>query len=75
VPSPVRDPDFEALRLALSRLRAERAWTYDTLAEKSGVTRRTLISIETGTTHGRLESWFRIAQAFDVELGQLLRVL
>lgn len=75
MPSPVRDPDFEPLRLALSRLRAERAWTYDTLAEKSGVTRRTLIGIESGTTHGRLDSWFRIAQAFDVELGQLLRAL
>lgn len=32
------------------------------------MTRRTLIAMETGTTNGRLASWFRVAQAFDVEL-------
>lgn len=72
---PTRDPDFEALRVELSKLRATRGWTYDELAERSGVTRRTLIAIETGTTHGRLESWFRIAQAFGVDLGDLLKPL
>lgn len=75
MPYPVREPDFEALRLALSRRRAALGWTYDELAERSGVTRRTLIAIETGTTHGRLDSWHRIAQAFDVEVGELLRSL
>lgn len=75
VPYPVREPDFEALRLELSRQRAARGWTYDQLAEKSGVTRRTLIAIETGTTHGRLDSWHRIAQALDLEIGELLKVL
>lgn len=69
---PTREPNFLAVRLELSRLRAERGWTYDALAERSGVTRRTLIAMETGTTNGRLESWFRISQAFGIELNQLL---
>ncbi|MGN6272164.1 MAG: helix-turn-helix transcriptional regulator [Protaetiibacter sp.] len=75
MPYPVREPNFEALRVELGRHRAARDWTYDELAERSGVSRRTLIAMETGTTHGRLESWFRIAQAFDLDLGELLRKL
>jgi len=31
--------------------------------------------METGTTNGRLASWFRVAQAFDVELSDLITVL
>lgn len=72
---PTRDPDFAALRVELAKQRAARGWTYDELAERTGVSRRTLIAIETGTTHGRLDSWHRIAQAFDVEIGDLLRAL
>ena len=72
---PTRDPDFAALRVELAKQRAARGWTYDELAERTGVSRRTLIAIETGTTHGRLDSWHRIAQALDVEIGELLRVL
>ena len=72
---PTRDPDFTALRVELAKQRAARSWTYDELAERTGVSRRTLIAIETGTTHGRLDSWHRIAQALDVEIGELLRVL
>lgn len=75
VPRAVREPAFDALRHSLSRLRAERGWSYDTLADASGVSRRTLISIETGKTRGSLESWFHIAGAFEVELGELLRPL
>lgn len=69
---PTRAPDFEALRLGLSRRRADLGWSYDLLADRSGVTRRTLIAIETGTTNGSLESWFRISQALGVEFGELL---
>lgn len=72
---PTREPNFEALRLELGKLRGARGWTYDELAERSGVTRRTLIAMETGTTNGRLASWFRVAQAFDVELSELVKLL
>ncbi|TNM37410.1 helix-turn-helix transcriptional regulator [Nocardioides albidus] len=56
-------------------MRNERGWTYEVLEERSGVTRRTLISIETGETRGSLDTWFRIAQAFEMDLGDLLRPL
>lgn len=36
------DPDLEALRLELARLRAVRGWSYDELAARSGLARRTL---------------------------------
>lgn len=82
---PDASPDFEALRHRLSTLRAERGWTYDRLAEESGVSRATLVTIETGATRNRrpnspssrgsLESWWRIARAFDVPLSELLDAL
>lgn len=72
---PTREPNFEALRLELGKMRAARGWTYDELAERSGVTRRTLIAMETGTTNGRLASWFRVAQAFEFELSELVKLL
>ena len=75
MPFPVREPDFEALRLELSRQRAARGWTYDELAERTGINRRTLVAIETGERQGRLDSWHRIAQAMDVEIGDLLKSL
>ena len=72
---PTRDPDFEALRLTLARLRNDHGWSFDELAERSGVSRRTLIAMEHGTTNGRLESWFRVAEAFGVGLPKLVAVL
>jgi DNA-binding XRE family transcriptional regulator len=85
VPQPDETPDFEALRLRLSVLRAERGLTYDQLAELSGVSRATLVTIETAahrsrrpdspSSRGSLETWWRIAKALDVPLADLLRVL
>ncbi len=72
---PTRDPDFAALRLTLARLRNERGWSFDELAERSGVSRRTLIEMEHGQSNGRLESWFRIAEAFETPLSELVAVL
>lgn len=78
-------PNFVALRVRLGRLRAERDWTYDDLAERSGVSRATLIAMETGSSRARrpdapasrgsLESWWRVAHAFGIDLGDLLSAL
>jgi putative transcriptional regulator len=84
LPDSFREPDFEALRLNLARLRASRGWSYEELSERSGVSRASLISIETGRSRrrpgvpaskGTLDSWYRIARAFDVDLGEVLRPL
>ncbi|KJK34724.1 transcriptional regulator [Streptomyces variegatus] len=65
------DPDFEALRLELARLRAARGWTYDELAARSGLARRTLIEIEQGRTIGTLKTWHALAHALNTPLDEL----
>ncbi len=81
---PVPEPNFAALRLHLARLRTERGWSYDELAARSGVGRATLVTLESGkprrnpskpATNGTLATWFRIAAALGVELGELVRPL
>lgn len=84
-PAPNDSPNFEALRLRLSELRAERGLTYDQLAELSGVSRATLVTIETGSSRSRrpdspssrgsLETWWRVARALGVPLAELLAAL
>ncbi|MFJ8510198.1 helix-turn-helix transcriptional regulator [Streptomyces avermitilis] len=69
------DPDLTALRVELARLRVERGWTFDELARRSGLARRTLIDLEHGRTTGSVTTWHAIAHAFDVPIEQLLGAL
>ncbi|MEU0662944.1 helix-turn-helix transcriptional regulator [Streptomyces lavendulocolor] len=69
---PPPEPDPTALRLFLARLRAQHRWSYDELAARSGLSRRTLIEIEQGRTIGTLATWHALAHAFHVPLGELL---
>ena len=78
------EPDFDALRLHLAQLRHRRGWSYDELAARAGVGRATLVTLESGrsrrnpnkpATRGSLETWFRLAVALEVALGDLLRPL
>jgi len=66
------DPHLESLRLELARRRAERGWTYDQLAERTGLGRRTLIEIEQGRTIGSLTTWHALAHALGAPIGDLL---
>ncbi|GAA0466935.1 helix-turn-helix transcriptional regulator [Streptomyces olivaceiscleroticus] len=66
------DPNLIALRVALARLRDERGWTFDQLAERSGLARRTLIDLEHGRTTGSVITWHALAHGFDVPIDQLL---
>jgi putative transcriptional regulator len=66
------DPDLAGLRVVLARLRAERGWTFDELADRSGLARRTLIDLEHGRTTGSLTTWHTLAHTFDVSLENLL---
>ncbi|MEU9139511.1 helix-turn-helix transcriptional regulator [Streptomyces sp. NPDC048404] len=69
------DPDFTALRVEFARLRGERGWTFDELADRSGLARRTLIDLEHGRTAGSLTTWHTLAHTFDVPIEQLLNTL
>ena len=82
--SPVSEPNVEALRLKLASLRHDRGWSYDELAARSGVGRATLVDLESGkprrnpakpATRGTVVTWYKIARAFEVDLGELLRSL
>jgi transcriptional regulator with XRE-family HTH domain len=69
---PPPEPDPTALRLSLAQLRAQHGWSYDELAARSGLSRRTLIEIEQGRTIGTLATWHALAHAFTMPLGELL---
>lgn len=69
------DPNHNALRIELARLRADRGWTYEKLAERSGLARRTLIDLEHGRAAGTLHTWHALAHAFDLPIERLLNTL
>ncbi|OON80180.1 helix-turn-helix transcriptional regulator [Streptomyces tsukubensis] len=64
-------PDLQALRLEPARLRGERGWTYDELADRSGLSRRTLIETEQGRTIGSLKTWHALAHTLHAPLDEL----
>ncbi|MFI8170917.1 helix-turn-helix transcriptional regulator [Streptomyces sp. NPDC085931] len=69
------DPDLDALRLELARLRAARGWTYDELAARSGLARRTVIEIEQGRTVGTLKTWHALAHTLGTPFDELFATL
>jgi transcriptional regulator with XRE-family HTH domain len=72
---PPPEPNLGALRLELSRLRAARGWSYDELAARTGLSRRTLIEIEQGRTVGNLVTWHALAHALNTPFDQLVGAL
>lgn len=64
-------PHIDLLRQLLSARRSENGLTYDQLATLSGVSRRTIISIENGTSPGSMETWGRLTRALDVGFDEL----
>lgn len=69
---PPKEPDLSQLRLIFNRYRAESGLTYEALAERSGVSRQTLLNIASGKYHGDLRTWILLSQAFGVDLGTLM---
>ncbi|WP_307486747.1 helix-turn-helix transcriptional regulator [Microbacterium trichothecenolyticum] len=81
---PIPDPNFDALRLHLAQLRAERGWSFDELAARAGIGRATLVTLESGkarattagpASQGTLATWWKIATALGVSLEELTRPL
>ena len=69
--NPIPLPHLDRLRQLLSTRRGNLGLTYDDLAEMSGVSRRTIIAVETGTSPGSMETWFRLANALAVGFDDL----
>jgi transcriptional regulator with XRE-family HTH domain len=63
-----------ALARTLQALRAERAWSLDQLAARSGVSKGVLVALEQGRSNPNLATLARISDAFGVPVTQLLDI-
>lgn len=75
IPEYASDPDISRLAAEMKRRRADRGLTYEQVAERVGMSRRSVISYEQGQTLGTMRYWFRIADALDVPFSEFVRVL
>ena len=72
---PIPPPNFAALGHEVARLRRERGWSLDKLADASGVSRKTLINLENAHKEPRIGTVFAVAHALETCLGDLVRSL
>ena len=63
------------MRLAFSQKRKAQGLSYDAVAERSGIARRTVQRLENGEREGQLRTWFYLAQAIDLKIETLVRSL
>jgi len=70
--SPPRDPVLHAVGLRIRRAREARGLSLEALAERSGLSSRSIIGIEHGRSDMRLRSLLAIAAALEVAPGELL---
>ena len=73
-PLPI-DPEIGLLAAKMKELRAASKLTYEELAERTGMSRRGIISYEQGETNGTLRHWYRIAKALDVSFSDFVSPL
>lgn len=67
------DPDLSMLRVVFNTRRHETGWTFEELAERSGIARQTLLNLAAGRYRGDLLTWLRLSRAFGIGLDELLR--
>ncbi|GAA1749392.1 helix-turn-helix transcriptional regulator [Nostocoides vanveenii] len=68
---PLPEPDLSSLRTAFDRARVKSGLTYDELAARTGLARRSLLDIAAGRNVGTLRTWVLIARALDVTLDDI----
>ena len=61
-----------AIARAVHRLRAERSWTLNELAARSGISRRLIVQMEQAQANPSIGTLLRLADAFEVTLSTLL---
>lgn len=69
---PVPEPNLAALQGIFKDRRARSGLSYDQLANRSGLTRGTLINLGTGRFRGDLRTWLLLARAWEISLDELL---
>lgn len=67
-----RDPASVALGDRLRGLRDARGWTREQLAERTGLSHRTLVYIEQGKVSPTVRTLLLVAEALDVRPGTLV---
>ncbi|MEZ6093265.1 MAG: XRE family transcriptional regulator [Pirellulaceae bacterium] len=67
------EPLHQHVSSKIKELRQRRKWTLEHLARVSGVSRSMLSQVERGAANPTLAVAFRIAQAFDLSLGDLVK--
>jgi putative transcriptional regulator len=63
------------MRLAFSQRRKAQGLSYEAVAERSGIARRTVQRLENGEREGQLRTWFYLAQAVDLKIETLVKSL
>lgn len=71
VSDPLPEPDLRRLRHSFDRARVHSGLTYDELAARTGLARRTLLDVATGRSVGTLKTWMLVAHALDTSLDDL----
>jgi transcriptional regulator with XRE-family HTH domain len=62
----------EAIGRRVRAARAERGWTLDHLAERSAVSRRMIVNVESGASNASIATLLRLATALHVSLAELV---
>jgi len=68
----VGEPDLTQLRVILNRHRDRAGVTFEQLAERSGLSRQTLLNISAGRNYGDLRTWLKLAAAFETSLDEMM---
>lgn len=69
---PIAEPNLERLQGIFKDHRARSGMSYDALANRTGLTRGTLMNIATGRYRGDMRTWLLLSRAWDVTLDELL---
>lgn len=67
----IKEPELAVLGERLRSLRAEKAWTLEELAERSGLSKPFLSRLESGTRQPSIAAVLTLARVFGVPMGSL----
>jgi DNA-binding XRE family transcriptional regulator len=67
------EDQLQALSHSFRLHRNQWKFSYDELAELSGVSRQTLVAMVRGDSHGSIETWLRLCHALDTTFVEFLK--